>query len=610
MISGEPSADEIDEQKLQEAMRKLQALNAGKMNTYMVTEKDLKKIAEEEFIAQREITEAQAKEIESAGEGAKEKVVREKDGKIYAEKDIHIDTKPLEGLLGKEMKTDDMTAALQKAGYNEWQVDAIEARSLKNDPRKGIQMGTLKNFATDWSKDGIISKAPTVGITAAQIALMVITGSLIPPLLPALGLGAIGLACGQLTKGANKRVMQNAQADALAKAAGIEPKYARHIVDMQEKEKTQLKQLNKFTTKAMKNDEMDKWVTDTLKDANNEQALEKLEDGKNVDESFKQMLARRLMGLYQPESAQARAIFLEMLLRGVLVEDEKVMEFVNSQPKKRKDAVMSQADHLKQTLVAQRQAEQAALAQAQQTPEQALNEEQQLAVLSSFTDAFTADPKMKEFSKNVVFKDNPDAFNTLYSERTDDQAKQLKMQYSLAALAKGLVDGNADAVGFTQSINQRFSPAAMKFLDGIVTATAANMVQQPAVQAEEPVAETAETQEVSTGLSEQEKLQTLRNFSSDFLADPKLKEYTQNEVYERAPQVGADLYNPQVPLDLKIDYVMTAFTMGLMDENPDAAAFNDRVTPKYEGDKEEFLSEVITNKAEEIEQMRGAAQAQ
>lgn len=600
-INGQPSADEIDNQKLQEAMMKLQAMQAGKLNKFTLTEKDLKKIAEEEFTLQRPITEEEAKKIEASADSSKEKVVKEKDGTIYAESPAHIETDSLKGLMGKEMMTDDMTGALKQAGYSDWQIEAIENRALKYDPRKAMGLKTLKYNFTDMSKDGLLVKAPQLGITAAQVALMIITGSLCPPLLPALGLGAIGLVANLILKDANKRVQQNAQAKALAEAAGIEPQYAKHIVDMQAKQQDQLKQLNKFTTKAMKNDDMNEWVTNTLKEAENEPAINSLEAGKNVKENWKQWLARNIMGLYQPESAQARAIFLEMLLRGVIVGDKQVMEFLETQPEKRQEAVKAQAEDLKQKLIADHKAAQEAAAKQATEP---LNEVQQMAFLSSFTETLIGDPKMKEFCKNVAFKDQPDAFDTLCSDRNDDQSRQLKTQMALAALTKGLLEQNPDAVAFTQGLAKRFPPNALGFLDSIVTATAANM------QAPQAVEETAQTEVVQNGLSQQEKLQTLRDFSTDFLNDKTMEDFTRNVAYKHAPQIANDLYNTQIPVDPKIDYIMAAFTTGLLDENPDVAAFNDKVTPKYTGAKEEFLSEIITQQSEAINKQREAAQAQ
>ena len=478
-------------------------------------------------------------------------------------------------------------------------------QAQKEHPEQFAKLGlkTMKNSFLDFSADGILQKTPQIAITAAQIALCIATGSLVPPLLPALGLGAVGLVSNLVLKDLNTRVQQKAQAKALAEIAGIEPKYAQKIVEMQAKAMAQQKQLGKFTTKAMKDEGMDQWVTGVLKDAENEDALAKLEAGKNVKYKGLGQKFGRLLGQYKPEEAQARAIFLELMLRGVIVEDKEVMAFLDTQPKKRQEAVKEKAAELKEALVQEQKSEQAAAAKQAESPQAVMNEQQQVAFLKSFTDDFIHDPKMQDFTKNVAFKDQPDALGTLYNNKTDDMSEQLKMQFAMAAFTKGLMEQNPEVQGFTQGLAAQYPPEAMGFLDQVVTQNAMAAQQQNSAQNVEG------TQEVSQagGLSDQEKMATLKSFSEDFLGDKKMEEFTKNVAFKGQPQIADALYNPEVPIENKMDPVMAAFTLGVMDENPDVIAFNDKVTPKYQGAKEEFLSEIITEKAELIGQQRAAA---
>jgi len=494
---------------------------------------------------------------------------------------------------------------LSQVGYENWQINQLENEFTKNTQPK-VGLNVMKNTFTDFSKDGIIQKAPQAAVLAAQIAMCIVTGSLVPPMIPMIALSLSATAIEKLLlKDYSNRVQQKAQAKALAEASGIEPQYAQKIVEMQAKAAEQQKQLNKFTTKAMKNEEMNEWVTGLLKDAENEQALGQIEAGQNVEyNGLKEKFFRMIGKYYKPEEAQARALFLELMLRGVIVGDKDVMTFLETQPEKRQEAVKEKAAELKQSLIEQQKAREAEEAQAAQNQVQGLSQQQQIAFIKSFTDDFMSSQKMKEFAENVAFKDQPEVLANIYNDKTDEESQQLRASFALSAFTKGIMDKNPEVLEFTRALGQKYDKGAITLLDNLV----ATNVEIMKMKEQGDGAEIQETTEISAtgGLSDQEKMATLKAFTKDFLGDKKMEDFTRNIAFKEQPQIADAIYNPQIPVENKMDPVMAAFTLGILDENPDVIAFNDSVTPKYQGAKEEFLSDIVTQKAELINQQRAA----
>jgi len=490
-------------------------------------------------------------------------------------------------------------------GYENWQINQFENEFMKN-PQPTVGLKTMKNSFTDFSKDGLIQKAPQAAVLAAQIAMCIVTGSLVPPMIPMIALSLSATAIEKLLlKDYSNRVQQKAQAKALAEAAGIEPQYTQKIVEMQAKAMEQQKQLTKFTNKAMKDEGMNEWVTGVLKDAENEQALGQIEAGKNVEyNGLKEKFFRMIGKYYKPEEAQARALFLELMLRGVIVGDKDVMAFLETQPEKRQEAVKEKAAELKQSLVEQQKARESAEAQAAQNQAQGLSQQQQIAFIKSFTDDFMNSPKMKEFAENVAFKDQPEVLANIYNDKTDEESQQLRASFALAAFTKGIMDKNPEVMEFTRALGQKYDRGAITLLDNLV----ATNVEIMKMKEQGDGAEIQESSEISAtgGLSDQEKMATLKAFTEDFLGDKKMEDFTRNIAFKEQPQIADAIYNPQIPVEHKMDPVMVAFTLGIMEENSDVIAFNDSVTPKYQGTKEEFLSDIVTQKAELINQQRAA----
>jgi hypothetical protein len=80
------------------------------------------------------------------------------------------------------------------------------------------------------------------------------------------------------------------------------------------------------------------------------------------------------------------------------------------------------------------------------------------------------------------------------------------------------------------------------------------------------------------------------------------------EVLKNRPSLFSDLYSEDMRTEAKTDFFLEGFTLGLMKENPGVVALNEKITPKYQGDKEQFLSDKITEKADLIQRkMNGEA---
>ncbi len=503
----------------------------------------------------------------------------------------------LASLENKKLSKDELVSTLKGMNFRPEDMQLVADETVKTGQKQLAKVGlkTMKNSMLDFSKDGIIAKSPDILITGGQIALMIAGGTLCPPLLPALGLGALGIVIRLLVKDANKRVQMKAQAKALAETTGIEQKYIEKMLEMEAKAAEQQKQLNKFVTKAMKDEDMDKWVTDVLKSYGNEDVLAKLEAGKNVDESFMQMLKRVLLGKYQPETVEARGIFLEMLLRGLVAGEKPVEEFLKTQPEERQEAIKAKAEEIKQILVEQQKEAQAA-AQAAQTQAQALTEQQQLALLNDFTQSFTMSDKMKEYVSKAFSKE-PVMAQALLSEGTPPEQK---MKLAMIALAKGLLEGDESVKAFTQEFAGKYPPEGVVFFDQVVSHTAAAL-QQQSIQGSNDTGETRQTQETRViNLSPQERKELLADFTAECLKDESLKSFMQ-EVLKNRPALFSDLYSEDMRAEAKTDFFLEGFTLGLMKENPGVVALNERITPKYQGDKEQFLSDKITEKADLIQ---------
>jgi len=451
---------------------------------------------------------------------------------------------------------------------------------------------TMKNSFTDVSRDGLIAKIPSVVSQGGQIALMIAAGSLVPPLLPALGLGALGIALNMVFKDVSKKVQLRAQAKALSEITGVEQKYIEHSLKLEQKAAEQNKHLNKFITKAMQDEGMDKWVTDMLTDAENEECLAALAKAKNLPESFGQMIKRNIFGAYQPEAVQARDIFAQVLLRGLLSKDKDVEAFLQTQPEKRQTAVREKAKEFEKLILAQQKTAQA---EAVQTPQQTLNEQQQLAVLNNFTAEFLGSEKMKEYSEKA-FMDQPGTAEALYSNET---SQEVKNQLALITLTKGLLTDDADVKAFVQVFASKY-PESVTFLDQIVTQVAASLQQAATSQ---------ESSGITTNLSQEEQKATLMDFTQEFLQDESLKSFARDVAFKDQPQIIDALYSNEVPLESKVQLVLGAFTLGLLAGDAGVVSFNDKITPKYTGEKEQFLSQIITRQADLIQQQNNASAA-
>ncbi|MEQ8190276.1 MAG: hypothetical protein ABRQ39_20075 [Candidatus Eremiobacterota bacterium] len=504
--------------------------------------------------------------------------------------------KGLESLEGKKLSKDELVSTLKGMNFRPEDMQLVADETVKTGQKQLAKVGlkTMKNSMLDFSKDGILAKSPDLLITGGQIALMIAGGTLCPPLLPGLGLAALGIVIRLLVKDANKRVQMKAQAKALSETTGIEQKYIEKMLEMEAKAAEQQKQLNKFVTKAMKDEDMDKWVTDVLKSYGNEDVLAKLEAGKNVDESFMQMLKRVLLGKYQPETVEARGIFLEMLLRGLVANEKPVEEFLKTQPEERQEAIKAKAEEIKQILIEQQKEAQAA-AQAAQTQVQALTEQQQLALLNDFTLSFTTDDKMKEYTSKAFSKE-PVMAQALLSEGTPPEQK---MKLAMIALAKGLLEGDESVKAFTQEFAGKYPPEGVVFFDQVVSNTA-SALQQQSMQGSNGAGETQQTQETAVNLSPEERKELLADFTAECLKDESLKSFMQ-EVLKNRPALFSDLYSEDMRAEAKTDFFLEGFTLGLMKENPGVVALNEKITPKYQGDKEQFLSNKITEKADLIQ---------
>lgn len=503
----------------------------------------------------------------------------------------------LASLENKKLSKDELVSTLKGMNFRPEDMQLVADETVKTGQRQMAKVGlkTMKNSMLDFSKDGILAKSPDLIITGGQIALMIAGGTLCPPLLPALGLGALGIVIRLLVKDANKRVQMKAQAKALSETTGIEQKYIEKMLEMEAKAAEQQKELNKFVTKAMKDEDMDKWVTDVLKSYGNEDVLAKLEAGKNVDESFMQMLKRVLLGKYQPETVEARGIFLEMLLRGLVAGEKPVEEFLKTQPEERQEAIRAKAEEIKQILIEQQKEAQAA-AQAAQTQAQALTEQQQLALLNDFTQSFTMSDKMKEYTSKAFSKE-PVMAQALLSEGTPPEQK---MKLAMIALAKGLLEGDESVKAFTQEFAGKYPPEGVVFFDQVVSNTAAAL-QQQSMQGSNDTGETQQTHETRViNLSPQERKELLADFTAECLKDESLKSFME-EVLKNRPALLSDLYSEDMRSEAKTDFFLEGFTLGLMKENPGVVALNERITPKYQGDKEQFLSDKITEKADLIQ---------
>jgi len=502
----------------------------------------------------------------------------------------------LASLENKKLSKDELVSTLKGMNFRPEDMQLVADETVKTGQRQMAKVGlkTMKNSMLDFSKDGILAKSPDLIITGGQIALMIAGGTLCPPLLPGLGLAALGIVIRLLVKDANKRVQMKAQAKALSETTGIEQKYIEKMLEMEAKAAEQQKQLNKFVTKAMKDEDMDKWVTDVLKSYGNEDVLAKLEAGKNVDESFMQMLKRVLLGKYQPETVEARGIFLEMLLRGLVAGEKPVEEFLKTQPEERQEAIKAKAEEIKQILIEQQKEAQAA-AQAAQTQVQALNEQQQLALLNDFTLSFTTDDKMKEYTSKAFSKE-PVMAEALLSEGTPPEQK---MKLAMIALAKGLLEGDESVKAFTQEFAGKYPPEGVVFFDQVVSNTA-SALQQQSMQGSNGAGETQQTQETAVNLSPEERKELLADFTAECLKDESLKSFMQ-EVLKNRPALFSDLYSEDMRAEAKTDFFLEGFTLGLMKENPGVVALNEKITPKYQGDKEQFLSNKITEKADLIQ---------
>ena len=513
----------------------------------------------------------------------------------------------LASLENKKLSKDELVSTLKGMNFRPEDMQLVADETVKTGQRQLAKVGlkTMKNSMLDFSKDGILAKSPDLIITGGQIALMIAGGTLCPPLLPGLGLAALGIVIRLLVKDANKRVQMKAQAKALSETTGIEQKYIEKMLEMEAKAAEQQKQLNKFVTKAMKDEGMDQWVTDVLKSYGNEDVLAKLEAGKNVDESFMQMLKRVLLGKYQPEAVEARGIFLEMLLRGLVANEKPVEEFLKTQPEERQEAIRAKAEEIKQILIEQQKEAQAAAqaAQASQTQAQALTEQQQLALLNDFTQSFTTSDKMKEYTSKA-FSREPVMAQALLSE---DTPQEQKMKLAMIALAKGLLEGDESVKAFTQEFAGKYPPEGVVFFDQVVSNTAAAL-QQQSIQGSNGAGETQQAQETRVvNLSPQERKELLADFTAECLKDESLKSFMQ-EVLKNRPSLFSDLYSEDMRAEAKTDFFLEGFTLGLMKENPGIVALNEKITPKYQGDKEQFLSDKITEKADLIQRkMNGEA---
>jgi len=507
----------------------------------------------------------------------------------------------LASLENKKLSKDELVSTLKGMNFRPEDMQLVADETVKTGQSQLAKVGlkTMKNSMLDFSKDGILAKSPDLIITGGQIALMIAGGTLCPPLLPGLGLAALGIVIRLLVKDANKRVQMKAQAKALSETTGIEQKYIEKMLEMEAKAAEQQKELNKFVTKAMKDEDMDKWVTDVLKSYGNEDVLAKLEAGKNVDESFMQMLKRVLLGKYQPEAIEARGIFLEMLLRGLVANEKPVEEFLKTQPEERQVAIRAKAEEIKQILIEQQKEAQAA-AQAAQTQAQALTEQQQLALLNDFTQSFTTSDKMKEYTSKAFSKE-PVMAQALLSE---DTPSEQKMKLAMIALAKGLLEGDESVKAFTQEFAGKYPPEGVIFFDQVVSNTAAAL-QQQSTQGSNETQQTRETRVIN--LSPQEQKELLADFTAECLKDEALKSFMQ-EVLKNRPSLFSDLYSEDMRTEAKTDFFLEGFTLGLMKENPGVVALNEKITPKYHGDKEQFLSDKITEKADLIQRkMNGEA---
>jgi hypothetical protein len=507
----------------------------------------------------------------------------------------------LTSLENKKLSKDELISTLKELKFKPEEMQLIADDTVKTGQQKLATVGlkTMKNSMLDFSKDGIVAKTPDLIITGGQIALMIAGGTMFPPLLPGLGLAALGIVIRLLVRDANKRVQIKAQAKALSETTGIEQKYIEKMLEMEAKAAAQQKELNKFVTKAMKDEDMDTWVTDVLKSYGNEDVLAKLQAGKNVDESFMQILKRVLLGQYQPEAVEARGIFLEMLLRGLVANEKPVEEFLKTQPEERQNAIREKAEEIKQILVEQQKEAQAAqAAQAIQTPAAALTEQQQLAVLNDFTQSFTTSDKMKEYTSKA-FSNEPVMADALLSEQTPPEQK---MKLAMIALAKGLLEENEDVKSFTQEFAGKYPPEAVVFFDQVVTNTARALQEQKGSVQQANITEGSNApQETKViNLSPQEKKALFADFTAECLKDESLKSFMQ-EVLKNRPSLFSDLYNEDMRLEAKTDFFLEGFTLGLMKENPGVLALNEKLTPRYQGDKEQFLSDKITEKADLIQ---------
>lgn len=491
-------------------------------------------------------------------------------------------------------KTDELDEAKLQEAITKWQ-------SLTPGERKILQKKTMANSFLDTSKDGLIQKTPQAIVLIGQIALMIAAGTLMPPLLPALGLGAIAIAGNIVLKDVNKRVQANAQAKALSDITGIEPQYAKKVVELQNKAMTQQKEIGKFLNKAMKDEDINKWVTDELKKQKNDIALEILEDGKHVKENFKQLLMRKFLNVYQPESAKAREVFLNTLMNGLISEDKRVLEFLASQPKDRQEIVKHLGEELKAELLEKQKQEQAV------KDAQALTEQQQMAIIGEFTSDFIGDEKLKGFTKEM-FKDKPGVAEALYSDATP---QELKMQIALAAFTQGIVRNNPEAIAFADKLGAKYPPHKAIFLNNIFNQNIQTMQQMATAKdlntrAEEigyqiagqtPAVAKTET----AGLSTEEQRAVMKDFTEEMIKDEKVKSFIQNVVLKDDSETLGDFYNSQIPTEAKEPFAVQAFAIGLLQQSPEILEFNEKITPKFKGQKEDFLNQVITKEAEKIQ---------
>ena len=135
------------------------------------------------------------------------------------------------------------------------------------------------------------------------------------------------------------------------------------------------------------------------------------------------------------------------------------------------------------------------------------------------------------------------------------------------------------------------------FFDQVVTNTARALQEQKGSVQQANITE--ETPAVQT-LSPQEQKALLADFTVECLKDESLKSFMQ-EILKNRPYLFSDLYSEDMRTEAKTDFLLEGFTLGLMKENPGIVALNEKITPRYQGDKEQFLSDKITEKADLIQ---------